>query len=80
MGQERGRVALGIAGVGTVGRGVLELLLVQKETLSKKAGVALEIVRVVDRDAEQKLSGLSNLGGLDADSYTQLTLPTILLE
>jgi len=65
MGHERGRVALGIAGVGTVGRGVLELLLAQKEALSKKAGVALEVVRVVDRDAEEKLAGLSNLGGLD---------------
>lgn len=68
MRQEDTRVALGIAGVGTVGRGVLELLLAQKEALSKKAGVALDVVRVVDREAEERLKGLSGLGDIEVSS------------
>lgn len=57
-------VRIGLAGVGNIGRGVLELLLEEKGALSKKAGVKLELTRVVDKEFSSKLEGLSGLEGV----------------
>ena len=50
---------IGIAGVGTVGRGVLDILYQKQGKLSKKAGVPLNVVLIVDKAPEGKLDGLS---------------------
>lgn len=60
------QLRLGLAGVGNIGRGVLELLLNDKEGLSKKAGVRLELTRVVDREIHSKLQALGGLEGIKA--------------
>ncbi len=43
-------VKVGIVGCGTVGTGVVEILITQKEAIEKKAGVNIEISKVAARD------------------------------
>lgn len=49
-----GAIRVGIAGCGTVGTGVVEILLKNKEKLKKKAGVDIEISKVAARDWSKK--------------------------
>jgi len=49
-----GAIRVGIAGCGTVGTGVVEILLKNKERLKKKAGVDIEISKVAARDWSKK--------------------------
>ena len=45
---------VGIAGYGTVGSGVAELLLTHKNLIKEKTGIDLELVAVLDKDWERK--------------------------
>ncbi|MFN7065766.1 MAG: homoserine dehydrogenase [Aquificaceae bacterium] len=44
------KVKVGIVGCGVVGTGVVELLLKNKELISKKTGISLEVSKVADKD------------------------------
>ena len=71
--------ALGIAlvGCGTVGSGVVKLLREQPERLTRRAGRALEIRRVVVRDPRKARSVEVPLHLLTDDFQTVLTDPTV---
>jgi len=46
-------VQVGLIGCGTVGRGVVEILAAERKEIARKTGVALELVRVADKDPQQ---------------------------
>ena len=59
---------IGIAGLGTVGTGVIKILTQNAELVSQRAGVDIEIAAVSARNKNQDRGAVS---------YTHLTLPTI---
>ena len=63
-------IKLAVAGLGTVGLGLIELLGKQTDLLAERSGRRIKIVAVSARDRFKDR-------GVDSVSYTHLTLPTI---
>ena len=53
MGAKREKIGVGILGFGTVGTGVVKILLSNREEIRRRLGVPLELVRIADLDVDR---------------------------
>ncbi len=70
------RVGVGIIGFGTVGTGVVKILLESADLISRRVGVPIEIVRIADLDVTRD-RGLALPPGLlttDAKGHTHRSI------
>jgi len=55
-------INVGIMGLGTVGTGVLKVLLANKQTIAQKVGAAIVIKKILDKNTEKALAKMRVLG------------------
>ncbi|MBP0124480.1 MAG: homoserine dehydrogenase, partial [Nitrospira sp.] len=71
------RVGVGIIGFGTVGTGVAKILLENAAVISRRVGVPIEIVRIVDLDVTKNRGLALQPGVLTTDAKQILNDPSI---
>ncbi|MEL7564327.1 MAG: homoserine dehydrogenase [Dehalobacterium sp.] len=60
--EQKKMIKIGLMGVGTVGTGVIKVLLKNKESISQKVGAQLVIKRILDKDIQRVSSKIKELG------------------
>jgi homoserine dehydrogenase len=71
------RVGVGIIGFGTVGTGVVKILMESHDLISRRIGVPIEIVRIADLDVVRDRGLALPPGLLTTDAKQVLTDPSI---